>query len=131
APPLSWARCANGLRASWMNINVEGNGRWSGDGWIADWRFSEKAYEISFSADCRRVRWKEQADSAGVGVLLSATIPNGVPLRLGRNVGTFAEQPDGRLLVHSNLVGLPEAERLLLVDEDAKVAHWLLDGTQP
>lgn len=99
------------------------------DAWIDGLRVSERAYEVTLSADCRRVRWKERADRAGGrGELFSATIPQGRRLRLGRNVGYYRELPDGRVLVSDNLTVPGVQNRVLLIDEDRRDAQLLLDS---
>jgi hypothetical protein len=102
------------------------------DAWIGGWRFSERAYEVTLSADCRRVRWKERADRpGGRGELFSASIsqgPGGRRLRLGRNVGFYRELQDGRVVVSDNLLVPGVQNRVLLIDEDRREARLLLDS---
>lgn len=99
------------------------------DAWIDGWQVSERAYEVTLSADCRRVRWKERADRVGGrGELFSATIPGGRRLRLGRNVGYYRELPDGRVLLSDNLTVPGVQNRVLLIDEDRREAQLLLDS---
>jgi hypothetical protein len=99
------------------------------DAWIDGWQVSERAYEVTLSADCRRVRWKERADRVGGrGELFSATIPGGRRLRLGRNVGYYRELPDGRVLLSDNLTVPGVQNRVLLIDEERREAQLLLDS---
>lgn len=124
------ARCGNGLRAYSINVKKPNPyTRQFGDGWVNGWRFSEEAYEVAFSRDCRRIRWKEHRDSKGVGEIFSAEIMSNTRLRLARNADSFSELSDGRVLTRSNLIGLVDEVRYLLIDEDARQAYWLLDGS--
>ena len=127
-PPFGLARCKNGLRAYALNQGETNYAEWS-DAWINGWRFSTAASEVAFSEDCRRVRWKERSSKDGIGELYSALIGSDKRLRLGRNAGRYFELPDGRVLAQINIVGTPPNTDLVLIDEEARLAHWLLDNT--
>lgn len=142
-PPLGLdqmerARCRSGLRVYSQGpagpppepgLDLVDDPTEGQDAWVDGWRVSERAYEVTLSADCRRVRWKERADRpGGRGELFSATIPEGRRLRLGRNVGYYRELPDGRVLVSDNLTVPGVQNRVLLIDEDRREAQLLLDS---
>ncbi len=105
----------------------------AGDGWLKDWRFMERGLlgYSPFSNDGKRLRFIEHAaDNLGVGDLLSATVPNGDPLRLARNVPwyQFEELPDGRVLAVSNYTFPGPHNRIIVIDEATRQAHWVADS---
>lgn len=128
--PFELATCHNGLRAYAMNRRMSSEPA-SSDAWVSGWRFSEDAGEVRFSGDCRRVRWIEHPQDGGLGELFSAEIGRGPRLRLGRSVRQFYELSDGRVLTLANRSGDAAGARLLLIDDAARQAYWLLDQSEP
>ncbi|MCS6914198.1 MAG: hypothetical protein RMK29_04570 [Myxococcales bacterium] len=105
--------------------------RWASgasDGWLEGWRFMERGRQVSFSRDGTRLRWLEHAATlSGAGDLLSAELPEGVPLRLSRNVRQFVELTDGRLLCVAHHAFRGVHNRIVVIDEKARTARWVAD----
>jgi hypothetical protein len=100
----------------------------AGDGWIGDWRFMERGLSVSYSNDGKRLRWLEHAaQPSGVGELVSAAAPGGDILHLARNVRRYDQLRDGRVLAASNRAFRGVQNRIIAIDEDARVAHWVAD----
>lgn len=98
-----------------------------GAGWLGGWGFMERGRNVSFSADGTRLRWLERAaNSDGVGELLSAQVPGGAPLHLGLNVRQYAEVAPGKVLAIGNAAYKGTQNRLVLIDESARTARWVL-----
>jgi hypothetical protein len=99
----------------------------SHDGWVGDWRFMERGHAASFSADRKRLRWIEHTDNPQqIGDLMSAP-RNGAATLLARNTSQYAEAPDGRVLAITNHWTEGAQNRLIAIDESAKVATWVAD----
>lgn len=102
-----------------------------GDGWLGDWRFMNRGRRPTWSGDYSRVRWLENsARSDGSGDFMSATIPGGDPLLLARNVRQFSEPYLGKVLAISNAAGKGAYNRLIVISEADRVAHWLVDSAR-
>jgi hypothetical protein len=84
-----------------------------------------------FSLDHARLRWLENAArSDGSGDLSSATIADRTLLPIARNVRTFGELSDGRVLAISNAAFKGTQNRLIIVDEAAATARWVVDSAR-
>lgn len=102
-----------------------------GDGWLGDWRFMNRGRRPSWSSDYTRVRWLENAArSDGSGDFKSAPIPGGEPLLLARNVRQYSEPMPGKLLAISNAAGKGAYNRLIVLSETERVAHWMVDSAR-
>lgn len=102
-----------------------------GDGWLGDWRFMERGRSVTFSADGTRLRWLEDAaTSEKVGELLSAQLPGGAPLHLAFNVGRYSEVAPGKVLAIANAAYKGTQNRLILIDEAARRARWVVDSAR-
>ena len=100
----------------------------AGDGWLDGWHFMDRGRSVSYSGDGLRLRWLEHAAQAsGVGDLVSAAVPNGAPQYLALNVRQYEQLGDGRLLASSNRAFRGAQNRVIVIDEDARVAHWVAD----
>ena len=100
-----------------------------GDGWLGDWRFMERGGAVSFSNDDTRLRWLEHAAKPnGVGDLTSALIPGGSPLTLALNVSQYQELDDGRVLAVADHATAGIQNRIIAIDEQAKVAYYIAEG---
>ena len=100
-----------------------------GDGWIGSSRFMERGRDARFSPDCSRIRFKERAANLRrLGELRSLTLQTRAARFLARNVGFYAELPDGRLLATDNLAVIGSHNRLVLIDEDAGTSRTLMTG---
>ena len=110
----------------------------AGDGWLHDWNFMERGYGVSVSRDGKKVRWLEHAaQTSGSGDLLSAPIPPEghadqaeTPLRLARNVHQADELDDGRVIAESNRAFIGTQNRVIAIDEKARVATWVANATR-
>jgi hypothetical protein len=96
----------------------------SPEAWVGDWRFSQDAYLASFSLDFRLVRWVE-LDTAES--LFSADPATGAALDLARNVATYDELPDGRVIAVANATFDGPQSRVIVIDETARTARWVAD----
>lgn len=102
-----------------------------GDGWLGDWRFMNRGRRPGWSSDYRRVRWLENAArSDGSGDFMSAAIPGGEPLLLARNVRQYSEPVPGKVLAISNAAGKGAYNRLIVISETDRVAHWMVDSAR-
>jgi hypothetical protein len=100
-----------------------------GDGWLGDWKFMNRGRGPRFSADGKRLRWLENgARSDGSGDLDSATVADRAVLHIARNVRSFAELDDGRLLAISNAAFKGTQDRLIAIDEASHTARWVVDS---
>jgi hypothetical protein len=98
-----------------------------GDGWLGGWKFMERGHVTNFSRDQSKIRWLEHAaQEGGVGDLYSAAI-NGTPRRLQRNVSDYNELGDGRVLCSSDSAFRGVQNRVVVVDEKAGTAQWVVD----
>jgi hypothetical protein len=110
----------------------------AGDGWLHDWNFMERGYGVSPSRDGKVMRWLEHAaQTSGSGELLSAPIPPegqaasaAPPLRLALNVHQASELDDGRVLAVSNRAFIGTQNRVIAIDEQARVATWVANETR-
>jgi hypothetical protein len=110
----------------------------AGDGWLHDWNFMERGFGVSPSRDGKVLRWLEHAaQTSGSGDLLSAPIPPEgqaasaqAPLRLARNVHQASELADGRVLAESNRAFIGTQNRVIAIDEKARVATWVATSTR-
>lgn len=102
-----------------------------GDGWLAGQKYINRGRLVSFSQYTSRLRWLENAArSDGTGDLMSARIADGEPLLLARNVRQYSEVAPGKVLCISNAGARGTYNRLILIDEGAKVAHWVVEGAR-
>lgn len=100
-----------------------------GDGWIGSWRFMERGRDARFSLDCSRVRFKEHsANLRRLGELRSTSLRDHTSRFLARNVGFYAELPDGRLLVADDLAVIGSQNRLVVIDEERGTSRTLISG---
>lgn len=100
-----------------------------GDGWIGAWRFMERGRDARFSLDCSRVRFKEHsANLRRLGELRSTSLRDHTSRFLARNVGFYAELPDGRLLVADDLAVIGSQNRLVVLDEERGTSRTLISG---
>jgi hypothetical protein len=99
-----------------------------GDGWLGDWRFMERGRD-AYLFESGRVRWLEHAARAnGSGDLVSSVVSGtvgGAPLHLARNTRQYQELEDGRVLCDANHAFRGTQNRAVVVDEQARVAHWV------
>ena len=73
----------------------------------------------------RRLRWLEHAArSNGTGDLLSAEF-GGAILHLTHNTHQFDELADGRVLADANHAFRGTQNRVVVIDEQRRVAHWV------
>lgn len=106
--------------------------RGASDGWIGGWRFMARGRLPAFSGDGTRLRYLESAATlSGSGDLMSAPARGqergGEAALLGRNVRSFAELPDRRLLLVANYAFRGAQNRIVVLDEQARVARWVAD----
>lgn len=102
-----------------------------GDGWLDGWRFMERGRRPAFSNDGRRMRFLEHAArSDNTGDFLSVEIGGSEPVLLARNVQKWLEVAPGKLLTISNAAGRGAYNRLILIDENARSASWVIDSTR-
>jgi hypothetical protein len=96
----------------------------AGDGWLGSWRFMERGRD-AYLFQSGRVRWLEHAARPnGSGDLISSTV-GGAPLHLTRNTRQYEELEDGRVLCDANHAFRGTQNRAVVVDEQARVAHWV------
>src|SRR5581483_3203224 len=89
----------------------------------------ERGIYPQFSRDGARIRWIEHAANPfAVGDLYSASVPGGQPGRPPRNVRIFSEYKDGRVLAVANYAYPGTQNRVIVIDEDARVAQWVADS---
>lgn len=107
--------------------------RGASDGWLGGWRFMERGRLPAFSRDGGRLRYLESAATlSGSGDLMSAPAragqdQGGEAALLARNVRSFAELPDRRLLLVANYAFRGPQNRIVVLDEEAGVARWVAD----
>lgn len=107
-----------------------------GDGWLGDWRFMNRGRRPTWSLEGPdpRMRWLENAArSDSSGELMSARIAakdSERPLLLAKNVRQWLEVTPGRILAISNAAGRGVYNRLILIDEPARQARWVLDSAR-
>lgn len=120
--------CPNGTVAYSLDPR-ERYGVGVGDGWIGAWRFMERGRDARFSLDCARVRFKEHsANLRRLGELRSTSVRDHTSRFLARNVGFYAELPDGRLLVTDDLAVIGSQNRMVVLDEERGTSKALLTG---
>jgi len=105
----------------------------AGDGWINAWKFMERGVEPRFSRNRAKVYWLESAAKlSGIGDLRSNKIPVDAPaeapLKLARNVWTWEEIDDDRLLAIENRSFRGDFNRLIVIDEREKTRRWVAEG---
>lgn len=99
------------------------------NGYLGDWQFMERGRWVTFSVDNKRLRWLEHAANlVGSGDLLSAEIPGGAPQRLARNVISYSELRDRRILAVSNYAFWGTQNRIIAIDEDRHESRWVADS---
>jgi hypothetical protein len=125
------ATCSDGTVAYSLDPK-ERYGVGVGDGWIGRWRFMERGRDARFSlatGGCSRIRFKEHsANLRRLGELRSVSLADRSSRFLARNVGFYAELPDGRLLVADDLAVIGSHNRLVVIDEDRGTSRTLLSG---
>ncbi len=107
-----------------------------GDGWLGAWRFMNRGRRPTWSIETEptRMRWLENAArSDSSGELMSARIAaqdSERPMLLAKNVRQWLEVTPGRVLAISNAAGRGVYNRLILIDENAREARWVLDSAR-
>ena len=102
-----------------------------GDGWIGNTQYMTRGRRPTWSSDGRRLRWLESAArSDGSGELVSALLPAPTSTLLAHNVRQFQELTPSRTLAISNSAGRGVYNRLILIDEDAQQAYWVVDSAR-
>jgi hypothetical protein len=97
-----------------------------GDGWLDGTRVMERGRRPAWSSSGGRLRWLEAAArSDNTGELTSLDLTSRVALTLARNVRSFAETPDGRVLAIANAAQRGPHNRLVVVDEQRQAARWV------
>lgn len=97
-----------------------------GDGWLDGTRIMERGRRPAWSASGRRLRWLEAAArSDNTGDLTSIDLGTRSALTLGRNVRSFVEIADGRVLAIANAAQRGAHNRLVVVDEVRQQARWV------
>lgn len=105
-----------------------------GDGWLGDRQLMLRGRRPTWSSDRSRLRWLENAArSDNTGELYTERLAldetgQTERLLLARNVRQWGELPSGKLLVISHAATRGVYNRLLVVDERARTATWLLEG---
>jgi hypothetical protein len=113
----------------------------AGAAWIGERRIMERGRMLTFSTDGKRVRFLEHAATLdGVGELYSWQLEAGEPELIGHNCRRYAELPDGRVLAAVNQAFVGAQNRVVVIDEVARTAHYVAaaakdfevfpDGTQ-
>jgi hypothetical protein len=106
-----------------------GNG--IGDGWIGGIQYINRGRRPVWSLDGQKLRWLENAArSDGTGDLTAALIAAPAPQLLALNVRQFSEVASGQLLCASNQDGKGTYNRIILIDEEKQVAHWVVDSAR-
>jgi hypothetical protein len=101
------------------------------DGWIGDWRFMERGWQVAFSGDGARVYYIDHAaDDDGTGDLMSAELDARRTHLLARNVLNWSALPDGRLIAVANRAFEGQQNRVIVVDEVAGRAQWVAAGVR-
>jgi len=99
------------------------------DGWLGDWRFMERGWQLQASLDRSRLRWIDHAARVQpVGDLFSSSLTARDVVPLARNVRQFLEVSPGKLLVADNQPSLGPQNRIILIDEASKTARWVVNG---
>lgn len=97
-----------------------------GDGWIDGTRIMERGRRPAWSANGGRLRWLEAAArSDNTGDLTSIDLGTRATLTLGRNVRSFVEIADGRVLAIANAAQRGTHNRLVVIDEERQQARWV------
>jgi hypothetical protein len=105
----------------------------AGNGFVGDWKFMERGLEARFSRDRKKIYWLENAAKlSGIGDLRSAMIPIDRPAerptQLARNVWTWEETDDQRILAIENRAFRGEFNRLVIIDEAERTRRWVAEG---
>lgn len=102
-----------------------------GDGYLGDALQFERGRRPAWSTDGTRLRWLgEAARSDGGGEFTSKLLQGGEPILLAHNVRQFLEVAPGRVLAISNAAGRGLYNRLILVDEQAGEARWVVSSAR-
>lgn len=97
-----------------------------GDGWLDGTRIMERGRRPAWSGSGGRLRWLEAAArSDNTGDLTSIDLGTRSALTLARNVRTFVEIADGRVLAIANAAQRGAHNRLVVVDEVRQQARWV------
>ena len=91
----------------------------------------ERGRRPAWSADRSRLRYLEwAARSDGAGDFHSRQLASSEVLRIARNVRSFAELSDGRVVAVSNSVPRGTHNRVIVVDENLHLARWVADSSR-
>lgn len=102
-----------------------------GDGYLGDALQFERGRRPTWSSDGTRLRWLgDAARSDGGGELTSKLLPDGESLLLAHNVRQYLEVAPGRVLAVSNAAGRGLYNRLILIDEQAREARWVVSSAR-
>lgn len=102
-----------------------------GNGFLGAQQVMERGRRPTWSADRSRLRyleWAARSDSAGD--FHSRRLATDEVLRIARNVRSFSEIPDGRVVAVSNSVPKGTHNRIIVVDENAQQARWVADSSR-
>lgn len=102
-----------------------------GNGFLGSQQVMERGRRPSWSSDHKRLRyleWAARSDSAGD--FHSRLFASDEVLRIARNVRSFSEIPDGRVVAVSNSVPKGTHNRIIVVDENAQQARWVAQSSR-
>ncbi len=102
-----------------------------GSGFLGAQQVMERGRRPAWSADRSRLRyleWAARSDSAGD--FHSRLLVSDEVLRIARNVRSFAELADGRVVAVSNSVPRGTHNRIIVVDENLRSARWVADSSR-
>lgn len=102
-----------------------------GDGWLGDWQLMTRGRRPTFSSDGQKVYFLENAArSDGGGELTVGRIAERSLQTLARNVRNFQVLSDGRTLAIANAAFKGPQNRLIVLDEAAQSARWVVDSAR-
>ena len=101
-----------------------------GSGWIDGWQFMTRGRRPTWSLDGNRIRWLENAARSGSNGELYAADIGGTGIKLAQNVRQFSEVRPGQVLAISNAPFKGTQNRLILIDENAGTARWVVDSAR-
>jgi hypothetical protein len=104
-----------------------------GDGYLRGEKYLQRGRRPSLTDGGARLRWLENAArSDSTGELMSAPVPksDATPLLLARNVRQYAEVAPGKVLCVANANGKGAYNRIILVDERAMTARYVVDSAR-